>query len=276
MIPAILIATGILVGGTALALFALRVLTDQNIDRVWELLEAEPTGDVFEEDSVDDLPSPARRYFLNAIEPGALVPATATMQMSGSIRLRPDSAWLPFTARQIVCALRGFVWQAQVGAGFTRVSGADVYAGRTGCSRFWLWRILPVACRRGSDVARAAVGRLAIESIFLPSALLPSNGVRWEAVRDDTADATLEIDGENITLTLKVGPDGALRQVSMLRWRPRTCSGPAGYFPFGIDVHEEAEVGGYTVPVRFAASWNFGADDAFEYLRCTVDHIEFA
>jgi len=276
MISAILIAVGVLAVGTVLVLLVLRVLADQNIDRVWELLEVEPSGDVFEEESVADLPEPVQRYLLNAVEPGTPMAATVTLDMSGSIRLSADARWLPFTARQVLCPHRGFVWRAQIGIGPSRVSGADVYAGRRGASRFWLCRILPVACGHGPDVERSAAGRLAIESIFLPTALLPRHGVTWDAVRDDTADASFELDGESMMLTLKIAPSGALRQVNMLRWRPRTSDGPAGYRPFGADIHEEAEIGGYTVPTRFAASWDIGTDHPFEFLRCTVDHIEFA
>jgi hypothetical protein len=275
MVPAILITVGLLVATTVTVLVFARVLADQHIDRVWEFLEAETSGGVFEEDMVADLPPAAQNYFLNAIEPSTPLAATATLQLSGTIRLRPDGAWMPFTARQILCGSRGFVWRASIGAGLMRVSGADFYAARAGCSRFWLWRILPLARGRGPDVTRSAAGRLAIESILLPSTLLPQKGVQWEASGSSIADATLDINGETVTLTLKIDPEGVLRQVSMLRWRPPVGGCQAGYFPFGVDVHEEGEVGGYTVPTRIAASWDVGTDHPFEFFRCTVEHIEF-
>ena len=113
------------------------------------------------------------------------------LRMHGALRLVPGGRFLSMRAEQIVAPGRGFVWKATVGPWYFRVVGHDAYAGGEGRMRWKLWSVLPVARAGGPDVARSAAGRLAIESIFVPSALLPSAGVSWEPVDDATARATI-------------------------------------------------------------------------------------
>jgi hypothetical protein len=108
-------------------------------------------------------------------------------------------------------------------------------------------------------VRLSARGRLAIESVWLPSALLPGEGVAWEGIASDRARVTLTLDGEAIPLTLTVGDDGRLRAVTMLRhgdhgvesWRP---------LPYGVEVDEETTFGGYTIPTRLRGGWRYGSE----------------
>jgi hypothetical protein len=62
------------------------------------------------------------------------------------------------------------------------------------------------------DADEAALGRLVCETVWPPSSLLPQFGVRWEALDDESARATLKIGEETIALTLFVEPDGKLRE----------------------------------------------------------------
>jgi hypothetical protein len=143
--------------------------------------------------------------------------------------------------------------------GLLPVRVEDHYAAGRGAVNVWALGILPVARARGLDVDRSARGRLAIEAIWLPSALLPGRGVAWEGISNDRARVTLTIDGEEIPLTLTVGEAGGLREVTMLRhgdvgverWQP---------IPYGVEVEEEATFGGYTIPTRLWGGWWYGTE----------------
>jgi hypothetical protein len=229
----------------------------------------------FDPARVADLPEPARRYLLHAIEPGTPLVPRVRLAMAGTIRLGPRLPWLPFRARQTLAPPVGFAWEARVRWGPLRLAGADTYVHGRGETAFRLWDRIPVVRAGGPDVSRAARGRLAIESIWQPAALLPRPGVTWTGVDDRVARVAVDIDGERIPLTLTIGPDGGLHAVSMERWGNLTADGRFALIPFGADVAAERAFEGYTVPSRLAVRWWYGTARAFEFFRATIAGAAF-
>jgi hypothetical protein len=187
MIIKLLIAFAVLIVLTLTTLAILRRRDDEKVDGIWRSLEATPTHQVFTEDMVSDLPAPARRYLLHAIGPGTPLAFSVSLEMRGTMRLKPEQEWMPMKARQILAPVTGFVWRAEVGDGLTRFSGGDHFANGSGRVRFWLWGVIPLLKQEGPDVSRAAIGRLVCETIWLPSSLLPQRGVKWEGLDDRSA-----------------------------------------------------------------------------------------
>lgn len=124
-----------LIGKTALVLTAgvlgtllvLRAAGDRGVDRVWRELEQTPSsGQVFSPAMVDDLPDPARRYFLHAIQPGTPLASTAHLRQAGSLRL--GEQWAPFSAEQVLvsnAAEPGFAWRVRSQLGALPLVGSD-------------------------------------------------------------------------------------------------------------------------------------------------------
>lgn len=235
----------------------------------------EQTTDRFCPEMVAELPEPARRYFLHAMQPGTPLARVVRLTMGGEMRLGPEQGWLPFRASQVLAPPTGFVWEASAGRGLMRFSGADTYGYGRGRVAFRLWDLVPVARAGGADVSRSARGRLAIESIWQPASLLPHQGVRWTAVDEQTARATVTIDGEAIPLTVTIAANGRLLFAHMDRWGNLTASGHYAPIPFGADILEETELGGYTVPSRLSVRWWYGTSDAFEFFRARLTRATY-
>lgn len=229
----------------------------------------------FAPEMVADLPEPVRRYFLHAIRSGAPLARAVRLTMAGEMRLGPGQAWLPFRACQVLAPSKGFVWEASVGEGLMRFSGADTYAYGRGRVTFRLWDLIPVARAGGPDVSRSARGRLAIESIWQPAALLPQRGVRWTAIDDQTARATVTIDGEPVPLTVTIAPDGRLLSVRMERWGNLMADGRFAPIPFGADITEETSFGGYSVPSQLSVRWWYGTSRAFEFFHARLTRATY-
>jgi hypothetical protein len=232
-------------------------------------------GERFRPEMVDDLPEPARRYFLHAIRPGTELASSVVLEMDGQIRLQPDGPWLPMQARQVLGPPRGLVWEATAGRGLMRFAGADTCAEGRGRMIFRLWDWIPIVQGDGPDLSRSARGRLAGEAIWSPAALLPGRGVTWEPVDGRSARATQVVDGEPIPMTLTVEADGRLRSVTMERWGDKTDDGRYAPIPFGFEVLEERDFGGYTIPSRAAGGWWFGTDRYFDFFHPTIQRAEF-
>ncbi|WP_088287482.1 DUF6920 family protein [Ideonella sp. A 288] len=150
------------------------------------------------------LPAPVQRYFRAALTPGQAIVSAATIQMSGTFNMSPTGEqWKPFTSRQRVTTRRaGFLWDARImmmPGVVVRV--VDSYIAGNGLLKASLQGWLTMAdMQGGGDIARGEFMRYFAEAAWYPTALLPSQGVRWEAVDDRSANATLA-DGP-LTLSL--------------------------------------------------------------------------
>lgn len=157
------------------------------------------------------LPAPVQRYFHAALTPGQAIVSAATIQMSGTFNLSATSEqWKHFTSQQRVTTRRpGFLWDARIAMlpGVT-VRVVDSYIVGRGLLKASIQGLFTMAdMQGGDDMARGEFMRYFAEAVWYPTALLPSQGVRWEPVDDRSANATL-VDGP-ISLTLLFRFDAA-------------------------------------------------------------------
>lgn len=258
-----------------LILLLIRLRYDRLVKEIWRSLKSQHTGLIFTEEMVAGLDEPVQRYFLHAIAPGTLLAAYVELEMRGSFRLQPNAKWLPMRASQIVSIASGFVWQANVGKSLMKFSGADYYAQNRGRVQFSLWGLISLVDARNKDINRSSVGRLCIEYIWLPSALLPQNGVAWQAVSDNVIQANFRVDDEPITLTLNIDDNGKLLNVSLPRWSDATEDKNWQYISFSGKIQAEQTFGGYTVPTQIDVGYWFGTERYWAFFQATINRAEF-
>jgi hypothetical protein len=245
------------------------------VGSVWQMLKVQPDAEVFTPAMIADLPEPARRYFLRAIQRGTRLASSVRLNMKGEFRTKPGAAWMSMTAEELLVPSQGFVWKARVGSGLMWIAGADHYAKGRGRLSFWLWGLLPVARAQGPDISRSALGRLAIEAIWVPSCLLPQRGARWEAVDDQSAKVIRVLDGEEFAATLSIDAEGRLLRAVVPRWGDAGEKGRFEFFPFGSQPHTERAFAGYTIPAGLGVGWWPGEDRYFEFFRATIESARF-
>lgn len=159
---------------------------------------------VYDVREIDGLPAPVQRYFRAVLKDGQPLIATATLKLAGTINMSETGEnWKPFTSWQRAVIHRpGFLWNGSV----TMLPGLaahvhDSYIAGRGTLHAAMLGLFTVAeVQGGGEIARGELMRYFAEAIWYPTALLPSQGVRWDAVDDRSANATL-VDGP-IALTL--------------------------------------------------------------------------
>ncbi|MDJ0591031.1 MAG: hypothetical protein QNJ72_13730 [Pleurocapsa sp. MO_226.B13] len=67
-----------------LVLLLVQIRSDRSVQKIWRSLKTEPSDTVFAEDLVANLDEPVRRYFLQAIKPGAPLASYIELNLSGS------------------------------------------------------------------------------------------------------------------------------------------------------------------------------------------------
>jgi hypothetical protein len=166
---------------------------------------------------LEGLPAPVQRYFRAVLKDGQPIIAAATVEMSGSFNMSPTGEqWKPFTSKQRIVTRRpGFLWDAQV----TMLPGVpvrvvDSYIAGQGLLRAAVLGLLTVAdVRGGGEIARGELMRFFAEAAWYPTALLPSQGVQWEAVNASSANATLADGPLKLTLLFRFNDAGLIESV---------------------------------------------------------------
>jgi len=169
-------------------------------------------GGRYDAHEIDGLPAPVQRYFRAVLKDGQPIIAAATFELAGTINMSASGGddWKPFTSTQRAVVHRpGFLWNGRV----SMLPGVaarvhDSYIAGEGALHAALLGLFTVAeVHGGGEIARGEMMRYFAEMAWYPTALLPSQGVRWAAVDARSANATL-VDGP-ITLTLLVRFDDA-------------------------------------------------------------------
>jgi hypothetical protein len=160
------------------------------------------------------LPAPVQRYFRAVLKDGQPIITAVTLDMAGRFNMAPTGEqWKPFTARQRVMSRRpGFIWDATIamGPGVT-VRVVDSYIAGRGLLRAKLQGLITMADMHGDgDIARGEFMRWFAEVLWYPTALLPSQGARWAAVDDHSANATVGDGPLSLTLLFRFDPAGLI------------------------------------------------------------------
>ena len=163
------------------------------------------------------LPAPVQRYFRIAIKQGKPMVAGVNVKHNGTFNMRETAEqWKPFSSDQKVVTRRpGFAWDGRI----TMLPGLavrvrDAYVAGKGTLHAALLGLITVADMRGThDVAKGELMRFLAEAAWYPTALLPSQGVRWEAVDTHSARATLTDSIISLTVLFSFNEQGLIETV---------------------------------------------------------------
>ncbi|WP_256300670.1 DUF6920 family protein [Haloarchaeobius salinus] len=264
---------GLLVG--AVGLVVGRVRTERSTRRRVDGLLAAAGRPAVELDAVDglsDLPSPVRRYFDAVLAPERALPRTARLHQQGSFLLGDE--WRPMTATQHVTVdPPGFVWDASIHAApLVPVRVVDAYEGGAGSLRALALGVVPVATAPSNpEMDRSELLRYLAEGPWVPSALLPSNGVAWEPVDENRAKATI-VDGSTAaSLVFHFDDAGLVERVTAER---RYRQEDDDFLPWTGHFGEYEWHDGVRVPTEARVEWETSTG-ASPYWRARVTAVEY-
>ncbi|MEA5471944.1 DUF6920 family protein [Spirulina sp. 06S082] len=238
-----------------------------SLDALWD--SAISQDRVFRPDDFAHLPEAVRRYLDHAIAPGTAIASAVRLKMHGEIKLK---TWIPFTAEQVVCWERGFIWSATAWMNHLPIVGSDRIVDSVGAMQWKLLGLFPVMTGSGSDITRSAAGRFQTESMLLPSVFC-SDRMSWTSLNSSHLHASFMAQGERAEFDLIIDQKGRLKTAKLPRW-----GNPEGaehhYVDFGAIAEEEGSFCGYTIPTRLRVGWYFGSDRfeaEGEFFRATID-----
>lgn len=226
---------------------------------------------------LEGLPAPVQRYFRAVLKDAQRMIAAATVEHVGTFNLKqPGEQWKPFSSKQWVVTRRpGFVWNGRI----VMLPGIAVYVhdaylsgeGILNPTMLGLFSLAePVDAR---VLAHGELVRFFAETAWYPTALLPSQGVHWDAADDRSANATL-VDGPlSVVMLLRFNEAD---QIESMRVEARAAMvGKAIVMtPWEGRVSNYQERDGMLVPLTAEASW-LHPEGRAPYWRGTIASLTY-
>ena len=207
---------------------------------------------------LEGLPAPVQRYFRAALEDGQPMVAGIRVRHEGTFNMgETTDQWKPFASDQKVVTQRpGFDWDARIAMmpGLP-VRVHDSYVAGEGTLHASLLGLFTVADQRGTDdMAEGELMRFFAEAAWYPTALLPSQGVRWVAVDEPSAHATLTDGDISITMLFTFDEQGFI-ETARAESRGRMVDGNGVPMPWRCRFWSYQERGGMLVPIDGEVAW---------------------
>lgn len=250
--------------------------TTQLLNRL-DAAQTKAAPQFFNAKELDGLPAPVKRYFETVLKDGQPIITAATVQHSGTFNMgETKDNWKPFTSTQRVITRRaGFDWDARVML-FPGVAAHihDAYVAGSGQLKVAIFGLIPVADLPASnDLSKGEFMRFCAEAAWYPTALLPSQGVVWQAVDAQSALATFTDAGITVALLFKFSADGLIDTVRA-ESRGRLVGSSMTYAPWQGRFSNYAERAGLLVPLESEVAWML-PDGPKTYYRSLMTNVKY-
>jgi hypothetical protein len=202
-----------------------------------------------------DLPLPVRRYFSRVLAADQRAITFAALDQEAEFYV--GGAWRPLRATQsFSVAPAGFVWDARIYVlPLMPVLVRDSYINGRGSMRANFLGAYPMVHADGSsELDSGALHRYLAEAVWIPTALLPSAGVRWSAVGDDAAIATLRDDRSTVSMEFRFNRDGDVAEL----FTPARFAENHGRYeprPWLVRCFDYESHAGMRIPARCEVEW---------------------
>jgi hypothetical protein len=228
----------------------------------------------YDSKELEGLPDPVQRYFQAVLKDGQPIVAAVNLSQQGLFNMSETKAkWSPFTATQFVTTQRpGFDWDARIQMA-TGVSAFvhDAYMLGEGSLHVSLLGLFTVADVRGTpEAAQGELLRFFAEMPWYPTALLPSQGVRWEAIDNTSARATVTDGATTVSLVFRFNPDGTIETMrAEARYRDKLTA-----MPWSGRFWNYSTCNGMLIPLEGEVGWEY-PDGIRLYYKGKVTEINY-
>lgn len=248
------------------------------------LVPAAPSVETVDFAELDDLPEPVRRYLRQALKDGQPVIRSARIRHSGQFDMGQGAPrWRRFTSDQfVVTDPIGFDWNGRIAMLPTIPARVhDAYVDGRGLLVASIGGAIPVARLGDPDTPEAVRGdldegellRFLAEAVWFPTALLPSETLRWEAADERSAIVHLRDGATRIELLFRFGDDGFVESIRS-EGRGRYVDGAMIPTPWEGRFWNVQERSGMQIPMQGEVSWVL-PEGRRPYWRGTVDEVEY-
>ncbi|MCB1051873.1 MAG: hypothetical protein KDC71_14845, partial [Acidobacteria bacterium] len=185
--------------------------------------------------------------------------------------------WKAFRSQQWVAPnAYQFLWDGriQILPGLT-VQVHDGLIGELGILQAQLAGWIPLAYQNDrATLAQGELLRFLAESVWYPWMLKPENGVSWQAIGENKAEASICLGSNRVSLVFEFGDDGKVLSV-FCHDRPRLVAGKPQPTPWFGRFWDYREFNGFCLPHAGEVAWVIDGQE-HPYWRGTLETVEYA
>jgi hypothetical protein len=220
--------------------------------------------------TIDELPAPVARYRALAVGDRAPI-RTVLMQHGGTFRTHPGAHPAPIHGTQLFTAdPPGFVWSARVRmAPLLWFDARDEIVDGKGSMRVLFDSTIPVVNAAGAYLDQGAALRLLAELAWLPTSLFDARYVRWSAIDEAHARATLRLRGREVSAVYAFDASGLPSHVDGERYMDG-----GELRPWGGTFRDYRRVSTMLVPFEAEVTWQLETGP-FTYAHWIVESVEY-
>jgi len=279
-VKVMLIIICLIVIGIGLALLTGNILWKRSTSKLVDQLisSSEPfSGAVYNPKMLDGLPPPVQRYFRLVLKNGQPLIRSASLSQTGEFNMgESKGGWLPFQARQHFAASSpGFVWDARISMmPLVSVGVRDGYVNGRGGMQAKILAIIPVLNEGGkTELNESALQRYLAEAAWIPTALLPGQGVQWSEIDDNSALATLTDSGITVSLEFEFNEIGEITGV-YTPGRYREVNGEYELTPWTGSFRKYEDRHGIRLPLEGEVEWQL-PEGSLPYWKGQITEIQY-
>jgi hypothetical protein len=230
--------------------------------------------EIYDQKEIEGLPAPVERFFRTVLKDGQPIVAAVKVFHQGQFNMSETEAkWSPFTSTQLVITQHpGFDWDARIQmAPGLKVFVHDAYVLGEGSLHASLLGLFTLANVYGTpELAQGELMRFFALTAWYPTALLPSQGVRWEAIDDTSARATLTDGATTVSLVFQFNAEGAIATFrAEARYRDKLTAMPwVGRF------WEYSVRNGMLIPLEGEVGWEYPEGTRL-YFKARITEINY-
>lgn len=224
------------------------------------------SNEIYSSEQLEGLPAPVQRYFRYSLQENQPYISYARLQHGGQFRTNPDQKWLSINGQEYFTTREpGFVWFGKV----PLVSATDAYFEGKGNLKVKLLSIIKLVDARGEEIDQGELLRWLAETPWFPTALLPSEKLKWEPIDNNSAkiiftDKNLAVDG-----IFYFNEQGQINQFKTKRYKDESLEENwTGYY------RDYKKVEGMQIPFFAEVVWNLESGD-FSYAKFKINRIEY-
>ncbi|MES1204710.1 MAG: DUF6544 family protein [Pseudomonadota bacterium] len=217
-------------------------------------------------------PPPVRRWLAASGIVGRGRAKRVRLRQEGLLRTSPEGSWMPAQARQeFTVDEPAFVWAVDVTMGHVLpVVGRDSYLGGHGRMLIKAAGLVTVVDGQGAKIDQGTMLRYLGEIVWFPSAALAPY-IRWEAIDDARATATMTHAGSSVSAVFTFDEQG--RMVRLTAKRYSGAGNDAVLENWEVPAHKWGRLDGILIPVEGSVVWKRAAGD-FDYFRWRITELE--
>ncbi len=220
------------------------------------------------------LPAPVAKYFRLVLKEGQPLIRAAHIQQEGKFFL--NDKWIPFVATQhFSCFPPGMIWDADMRMSpLLNVRVRDAYLAGEGSMQGKILALVSVLDEHGkAELNAGALQRYLAEAAWFPTALLPSENLKWSAIDEYRALATLSDAGLSVSLEFSFNDTGEITGV-YTPGRYREVEGKYEPTPWAGYNRAYEERDGMRIPMAAEVEWQL-PDRHLPYCKLRVVKVEY-